>query len=560
MIFSSLLALLLASASLPPQNGGESELLYQVSGTTSNDQFGNAAANAGDVDGDGYDDLIVGAPGAEIAGQIFTGEAFVYSGVNGVLLHHFSGEDTYDLFGSAVSGAGDVNADGFADLVIGAHQADPGASSSTGSVYVYSGATGLLLHQFNGTYYHQDFGEGVAGLGDFNNDGFDDILIGAAPWSYASVASAFVYSGADGSLLLQVDAPSSSLEFGGSVAALGDLDGDSYPDFIVGAYRSYSHHGTAYVYSGATGVLLFEHQGEGASHRFGSSVSGAGDLDGDGVNDYLVGAPDADFVPNSQGAVYAYSGATGALLYRKAEQIVIRNLGVSVAAAGDVDGDGRDDFVSGAIWSRDLFHPGKSGAALVYSGATGALICRFNGGLDFAQFGSSVAGLGDMNGDGRSEVFVGESSEYLYGANRAGVGHLFSFQPFINTSAYSVSVATGATIQLNLDFPTAAGLSGYKVLMSLTGTDPMMSGAYIPLTQDSYLRDSYLGTYPFSAFNNLHGTLDAAGDAMASITLSPPQLRPSMIGTTFWLAAVAGQTGTHFATHSSIPIPIEITP
>ncbi|MCH7879476.1 MAG: FG-GAP repeat protein [candidate division Zixibacteria bacterium] len=209
-------------------------------------------------------------------------------------LYVFTGEAVDDMFGYSVSGAGDVNNDGFADLIVGAFQNDAGGNEA-GRAYVYSGRTGGLLHTFTGEAVGDVFGGSVSGAGDVNNDGFADLIVGAFNNDAGgnSAGRAYVYSGQTGALLHTFTAEAADDWFGVSVSGAGDVNNDGFADLIVGAWTNDaggSDAGRAYVYSGQTGTLLHTFTGEAASDVFGFSVSGAGDVNNDGFADLIVGA------------------------------------------------------------------------------------------------------------------------------------------------------------------------------------------------------------------------------------------------------------------------------
>jgi PKD repeat protein len=279
-------------------------------------------AGPGDVDRDGVPDVIVGADGADPGGVSGAGSAYVRSGADGSLLHRFDGTAEFDCLGWEVAGAGDVDGDGWIDLI----------TAGWRNPYVHSGADGGLIYEFEPAEWSRP---PVAGPGDLNGDGHADLLVGDPH------VGANAYSGADGALLYEFEAPGWT-SFGEAVAGTGDVNGDGVPDIIIGGDG-------AWAYSGADASLIYQLAPEAVGDRFGRSVSGAGDVDGDGVPDFIIGAPEA--MPRGiwdAGSAYVYSGADGTLLFRFDGTTPRHELGCSVASAGDVNLDGRDDVIIGA--------------------------------------------------------------------------------------------------------------------------------------------------------------------------------------------------------------------
>jgi FG-GAP repeat protein len=559
-----LATLLLLTAPAAAQTvGGGYETLYQWDGGTADDKFGYSVSGAGDINQDGFYDLIVGTKYTSPGGLTEAGSAFAYSGADGSLLYRWDGRNAGDLFGGSVSEAGDVNGDGFADVIVGAQGVDTGNILDTGSAFVYSGADGSLLHQWNGAATLDWFGNSVSGTGDINSDGFDDLVVGAHgadPGASSYAGSVYVYSGATGSLLQQWNGSVGYGYFGSSVHGAGDVNGDGFNDVIVGApgvgHGTVGDAGSAFVYSGSDGTLLYQWDGQLTGENLGISVSDAGDVNRDGFDDFLIGALAGGKSNGWVGTAYVYSGMDGLLLYQW-DGVLGDHFGSSVSSAGDVDGDGTNDLIVGAKFAS---HGGLSlaGSAYVYSGANGSLLQRLDGGAAYDYFGSSVSDAGNVNGDGLDDLIISAHYADPMGLSNAGSVYVYSFNPFMRANTSSISASAGGVLNLNLDFPGAAGFDEYKILISESGVGPTRYGVDIPLTLDSLVLDTYSGIYPVPVYNDLHGTLDANGDASGSLTV-PAGIPSALIGNTYYFAAIANQIG-QLPEFSSVAIPISITP
>ncbi|HEX2896552.1 MAG TPA: integrin alpha [candidate division Zixibacteria bacterium] len=210
--------------------------LYVFTGKAAFDYFGYTVSGAGDVNNDGYDDVVIGALANHDNNPDSAGQVFVFSGLDGDTLYTFTGPNVSEKFGYSVAGAGDVNNDGYSDIIIGAPQnSDSGAQA--GKVYVFSGLDGDTLYRFWGEEAGDKFGTAVASAGDVNDDNYDDIIIGAPLFdlSFFNGGEAYIISGQTGIGINRISAPGPDDEFSSAVASAGDVDGDGKSDVIVGA-------------------------------------------------------------------------------------------------------------------------------------------------------------------------------------------------------------------------------------------------------------------------------------------------------------------------------------
>ena len=407
---------------------------YSFAGEDDFADFGNSVSFAGDVNNDGYDDVIVGAP---VAGDNQSGEVYVYSGLTGYRLYHLAGEVADDQFGQSVSRAGDLNSDGHHDFLVGA-PANDAAGSDAGRVYVYSGLSGIVLYTLEGEAAGDKFGISVSSAGDANNDTDPDILVGAHGNSAGGMSAgrAYLYSGPTGAPLRTFTGEAALDQFGRAVAGAGDVNNDGYADAIVGAYFHNGATGRAYVYSGQTGGLLHTFDGEAGMDAFGVAVAGLGDINSDNFADVIVGARNNDGAGSDAGRAYVYSGFDGTILYTFSGEHAVDYFGISVAGAGDVDDDAVSDIIVGA-YGVDLTGQDR-GTAYIFSGQTGSLLYEFIGEDDEDWFGWSVAGGGDTDNDGLADVMVGA---LLGDADGSDEGAAFLYRPGADMDADGLSDA-----------------------------------------------------------------------------------------------------------------------
>jgi hypothetical protein len=395
---------------------------YTFAGEAALDQFGVFIGGGGDVNGDGYDDLIVGAM-LNDAGGYEAGRTYVYSGATGDMIYVFTGAAAGDQFGWPVAIVGDVNDDGYDDLIIGASHNDAGGEDA-GRAYVFSGATGDTLFIFTGEAADDWLGWSVASAGDVNGDGVTDLIVGAPQSNAGGTYSgrAYVFSGSTGDTIHVFTGEAGDV-LGTSVASAGDVDSDGFADLIVGAYLyGGTNAGRAYVFSGQTGDTIHVFTGEAANDQLGWAVASAGDVNNDGYDDLIVAADRNNAGGIDAGRVYVFSGDTGDALCVFTGEAAGDRLGWSCGPAGDINGDNYDDLIVGA-WGNATGGT-YAGRAYVFSGKTCDTLYTFTGGPGSDWLGAAVASVGDINGDGFVDLAVG-SPGYDAGGTNSGKVDVF---------------------------------------------------------------------------------------------------------------------------------------
>ncbi|MBA5249991.1 MAG: hypothetical protein FE834_10790, partial [Gammaproteobacteria bacterium] len=446
---------------------------FTINGEQAADLSGKSVSNAGDVNGDGLGDLLIGAWGANgnkgssyvVFGKtdnpsINLSELANSNSTNGFAI--VNNEITDGINGFAVSNAGDVNGDGLADIIIGAYNANLGDKDKVGKSYVVfgkadnavvnlsaiiAGTGGYVIH---GEATNDFSGYSVSSAGDVNGDGLSDLIVGAIGVNTRAGKSYVVFGRENDSTAIHlsniasgtggfaINGETNGDSSGYSVSA-GDVNGDGLDDLIIGTRVADGNKGKAYVVfgkvdgstvdlntiaSGTGGFIV--HGGETRDHT-GNSVSYAGDVNGDGLDDLIIGASGVDFGGENAGASYVVFGKTNAKevliddVINGSAGFVIRGNGAndrsghSVAFAGDVNGDGLDDLIIGV----ETTHSNKAqGHSYVVFGKTGVNAIELqniangtggfviNGATAGDYSGDSVSYAGDVNGDGLDDLIV----------------------------------------------------------------------------------------------------------------------------------------------------------
>lgn len=420
-----------SSRSTEPEGDAFQE--YSFSGAAAVDYYGFSVASAGDVNGDGYSDIVIGAPFND-AGGTDAGRVYVYYG--GQIIDYnadviLTGTVAGGKLGFSVSSAGDVNADGYADVIAGAIA----VSSNDGRAYIYLGGSPMNNTAdvtLQGQGAGELFGISVSHAGDLNGDSYSDVVVGAyANSGYNGKAYAFFGSAVmNNSIDLTFFGAEPVTGFGYAVSSAGDFNGDGYSDIIIGeGFVGASLYGKALLFLGSANMdngpdLIIT--GATYADYFGSSLAYAGDVNGDGFSDVIIGA----YQHNSQtGAAYIYYG--GSVLNSVADVAMYGVsgadfFGVSVGGDFDVNGDGFKDVIVGA---RQNDNGGtNTGCAYIYYGGTSVNSVPdavLSAGIPNDQFGFCVASAGDVNRDGMGDIIVGVPYNDQNGAD-AGKAWLYT--------------------------------------------------------------------------------------------------------------------------------------
>ena len=433
----------------PPAAANRQQLT--LTAAAAGDNFGFAASGAGDVNGDGYDDVIVGALLNDAAGAE-AGRAYVFFGGAGgdaVPDLTLTGAASLDFFGTSVAGVGDMNGDGYADVVVGANGNDAGGSAA-GRAYVYfGGATPDAIADLTltGAAANDNFGASVSSAGDVNRDGYADLIVGAYlnDAGASNAGRAYVYFGGptpDNTADWILTGVAADDNFGRWVSSAGDVNGDGFGDVVVGAPLNDAgglSAGRAYVFYGGTApnaVADLIWTGEAAGDQFGFSVSGAGDTNGDGFADVIVGALMNDFAGADAGRAYLFLGGPDAgedAAITLTGQAGGDQFGLPVSSAGDVNRDGYADLFVGA--SGNDASGASAGRAYVYFGGPGAdaqADAVLSGAAAGDAFGRGGA-AGDWNRDGFADVIVGAFANDAAGGD-AGRAYVYDFNRYFVTA------------------------------------------------------------------------------------------------------------------------------
>jgi hypothetical protein len=445
--------------------------------------------------------VVVGAAAYD-AGEVDEGKAFLFlggpSGLSSTPVWEDEGDNTSGLMGKSVAAAGDVNGDGYGDLLIGLGLYS-GGETEEGRVHLYYGnATGVSTEP-DWFYEPNQAGVGLGfpleGLGDVNGDGFDDVIIGGNGYDGDLVdeGRAFVFYGsADGLADVPdwyVEGDNANAALGHAVSAAGDVNNDGFNDVIIGAWNysgALANNGKAWVFLGSASGLSttpnWELEGDQSNGYYAFWVSGVGDVNNDNYDDIIVGAKRYDIEFEDEGKAWLYlggpSGPSTTAVWTGEGDNDGAEYAIQFGPAGDVNADGFDDVVMGSHFHSDAFT--KEGITYLYLGNAGGLATTpawsFLGGVGQANMGWTCDGAGDVNNDGYADIIAGA---FKYSNPETYEGSAFVFHG-LNTcstpSGYVLDALSATSADVSWSGSESADI--YKILVKGSGeTYLFLSGA-----------------------------------------------------------------------------------
>jgi hypothetical protein len=431
-------------------------LLFERYGLEAGDQLGNAVEGGADFDLDGLDDLVYGVPFRDTSGLTNNGLVRVVSAKTGQSLFSWEGDASYDEFGWSVAIAGDVNDDGWPDIAVGAPNAANGAIRP-GMARVLSGQDGTTLYTVYGDDDDDEFGYSVTGKLNWDGDTFADFAVGApngdTPGVSIDPGYCRIFAGSSGAVLQMPTSGWNFARWGEALCGEGDVNGDGINDLIVGApVGGLNDGGQVKVMDGSTKLQMWEWFGDSPGDRFGAAVASRLDPDGDGYDEVLVGVPDDDGGGTDAGSVWMLDGQSGAVVHTWNGENAFDRLGAALTSCADLDHDGRRDVIAGAPQET----PGGLGSVRALGSGTLAELMRLHGEPD-SHFGRSVASAGNFNGDGTPDFVAG--------------GHLADDPEPVKVDAGMVRVFSGG----------APGFVSYCTAgISASGCQAKISGSGLP--------------------------------------------------------------------------------
>ena len=448
---SLILLILLFSASTTFALDSLDLLLEIDKGKPGNDDFGTCVSYAGDLNKDGYDDVIIGYPSNHQGGQ-FAGSAYVYFGgeqMDAKADLTIIGQTSNGYLGTSVSFAGDANGDGFSDFFVGGR--------NPGKVFLYFGALSFMIDDvadliFSDSKLGSNFGNSFTYISDFNNDGFDDFIISANLDNVngTQAGRAYIYLGGPslGTIPENIFTGESKFNFfGESVAFAGDVNNDGFSDVIIGApgYETDGNReGRVYIFFGNNSldskpdvvITGLQHQ------SIGDVIASAGDINDDGYDDIIIGAPYIGAAVGPASYVYIYYGGNN--MDAEADIIIKETLfafGTDISYAGDINNDDYDDIMISDEGNVFFYYGGSTMDTIP------DITLKFHSSGEFVQ---SIAIAGDVNNDGHKDILI-STSEPTSDSTRTG--RIYIYSGIINSTSINSNLSVTENFILHQNYP-----------------------------------------------------------------------------------------------------------
>lgn len=501
-------------------------------------QFGGRMAFLGDLDADGCDDWISSSLQSYV--RVVSGR---------------TGDDIWRLsrgavgsgsayYGSGVGAAGDLDADGVPDFLIGVPLFS--AQAPRGVVFALSGRTSQVIRSFHPPdNAYRLGGFGIVGGHDFTGDGVPDVLASDQQFNSSS-GILYLFDGATAQVVWRRAGTYAGENVGQKIAVIGDADGDLTAEVICHSGSYPVSPGGVDVLDGATGALKARVYGTGDLGWLG--LCGAGDADGDGLADFAA-------IDSNPPGVLVFRGLDGSLL-QEFRYGPIQNRRYSVAGGVDLDGDGGPELVVGSPFSLNV--RGGLGQVFVQSIRDGRRLAVLGWSAQSKSLGSKVCVGGDLDGDGRPDILTADPGVPRALQVSVGLVVAWKFDPYLASSPRSLSATLGGVVRFEIDFPDQEAGNTYRLLASSVPADEfvLLHGLRIPLGHSLILRRML--RHPPGAFDHPVGTLDALGRATVTLTLAPGLAAP-LAGRTLAFAAIAEPT-PQYPSRSSGPVFLTIEP
>lgn len=495
MIVTPTVLLLMATPGQLAGGWWSESFLHHGAGSGAN--FGNGVLALEDRDRDGVPEVVIAQAPWPSTDTLALG---IFSGSDGALLARFDRPAQNDSFGSALVLGSDLDGDGVAELYAGARFAPAAQGSEQGAVYVLSGCTLQQLQRWAPTGGSRFFGAAMCNLGDQDGDGLDDFAVGApyTSTSQSHLGRVELLSGADGSLISRLDSQTHHL-LGAALAVIPDLDGDGRRDFLVGAPNSFNNLGAVLAVSSATLAFLFEVRGYSTTDYLGEVIASAGDLTGDGKDEFLAIARAYGSTPSR---LLLYDGAGGSLLRSFEAPVGAKFHSTGLVSGVDFDGDGGVDAV----------------AALIGTEAR-LIVVRLDGsGLRLG--GVVTGGSADFGGKLAISLQQGGTAAVIAADRMAAIVRRLELAPALDLDRNHLRAASGGRVRMLLDFALTEANRPYLLLASAAPAgQSLFAGIEIPLLQDQLFAHMVYG--PPAFLHGARGRLDGAGDASATLALPP---------------------------------------